>query len=310
MALLSVIIPCYNEEETIRTFFSETETIRKKMQLDFEYLFINDGSQDQTLKILRNLHDTFPDCVHYLSLSRNFGKEAAVFAGLENVKGDFVAIMDADLQDPPELLLQMYEKIQDSDVDCVAAKRTNRHGESLIISTFSRIFYWIMNQISVVPMIDGVRDYRLISRKMVDAILQLSEYNRFSKGIFTWVGFHTEYLAYANHERIAGKTKWSFWSKVRYAVSGFVNFSEIPLNLATYMGFFVVLFDVLAIMILIIRHLIFNNSVSGWTSTLVIILFCFGLTMITLGVIGRYISNIFLETKKRPIYIVKEKDKK
>ncbi len=259
-----------------------------------------------TLQLLRVFHEE-SSAVHYLSLSRNFGKEAAIFAGLQAATGDFISLMDADLQDPPELLLEMFEKIQEDEVDCVAARRLNRKGEPFIVSALSHLFYKMMNKISKTPVIDGVRDFRLMTRQVADAILELSEYNRFSKGLFTWVGFNTQYVTYTNQLRIAGKTKWNFWARVRYAFDGFVNFSEMPLEIATYTGLTTVFLTVIAIIALIIRQLFFHHSVSGWTSLVVIFLFCFGFTLLILGIIGKYISNIFLESKKRPIYIVKEK---
>lgn len=304
---LTVIVPCYNEEETILDFFKEMENIHPKIQLDFEYLFINDGSKDKTLRILRKLKEKYPEMVYYISFSRNFGKEAAIFAGLKYSSGDYVTLMDADLQDPPELLVEMYEKIQNPEIDCVAARRSNREGEPWLLSLASRSFYKIMNSISETPVVDGVRDFRLMTRQMVNAILEIGEYNRFSKGIFSWVGFETEYVAYENRERIAGETKWSFWSKVRYATSGFVNFSEAPLLLVTYTGIFFVLGAIFSVIILIVRQLAFDKSAPGWTSMIVIMLFCFGIVMLALGIIGKYISNIFLESKQRPIFVIKEK---
>lgn len=307
METLSVIVPCYNEEETLPIFFEKMEKIHSQIpSLQFDYLFINDGSVDGTLNILRGFHEK-NSSVHYLSLSRNFGKESAIFAGLKEAKGSFVTLMDADLQDPPELLLEMFEKIQSEEVDCVAARRIDRKGEPFFVSLFSKLFYKMMRKMSRVNLMDGVRDFRLMKRPMVDALLQLLEYNRFSKGLFAWVGFETIYVAYTNQSRIAGKTKWGFFQKVRYAFDGFVNFSEIPLEIATYTGLTTVFLTVIAIIILIIRQLFFHHSVSGWTSMVVIFLFCFGFTLLMLGIIGKYISNIFLETKKRPIYIVKER---
>jgi glycosyltransferase involved in cell wall biosynthesis len=302
---ISLIIPCYNEQETIQTFFNTVEGIGLE---DLDYWFINDGSSDETLNILRQLQAQHPGHVHYISLSRNFGKEAALYAGLQAATGDYIALMDVDLQDPPEMLVQMKDMLDnDADLDCVAARRCNRQGEPWLLSQFSKGFYKIMDRISDVKVVDGVRDFRMMKRPMVDAVLELAEYNRFSKGIFAWVGFETSYLDYENQERAAGTTKWSFWSKVSYAMTGFVNFSEAPLQFATYFGFIVVLFDILAILFLTIRQLLFNNSVSGWTSMIVIMLLCFGILMLTLGIIGRYIASIFLEAKHRPVYIIKEK---
>lgn len=307
MKKLSIIVPCYNEEQSLPFFFSAMEEIHNRLPLDFEYLFVDDGSSDGTLRVLRELENQYPRRVHYLSFSRNFGKEAAIYAGLQASTGDYLTLMDADLQDPPELLVEMYEKIQQPDVDCVAARRSDRQGEPVLRSFFSRLFYRIMNRISSTPVIDGVRDFRLMTRQMADSILELSEYNRFSKGLLTWVGYRTEYVAYQNRERIAGKTSWSFWSLLRYSVDGFINFSEAPLNIATYSGVISTFLSVLVILFLIVRQLFFHRSASGWTSMTVIIIFCFGFTLLMLGVIGKYISKIFLETKRRPIYIVKEK---
>ncbi|MFC4652001.1 glycosyltransferase family 2 protein [Lactococcus nasutitermitis] len=305
MSSLSVIVPCYNEEVALPIFFERIEKIRLEFPLEFEYIFVNDGSTDGTLDTLRSLCDenTF---VHYLSFSRNFGKEAAILAGLQTASGDYVTLMDADLQDPPELLLEMYEKIQEKDIDCVAAQRVSRSGEALLISVGSRLFYKLINKMSKTEIIDGVRDFRLMTRQVVDAILQLSEYNRFSKGLFSWVGFNTQYISYENQQRVAGKTKWNFWEKVAYAFDGFVNFSEAPLEIATYTGLTTVFLTIIGIIALIIRQLFFHHSVSGWTSMIVVLLFCFGFTLLMLGIIGKYISNIFLESKKRPVYIVKE----
>lgn len=306
MPLLSLIVPCFNEEEGLPEFFKRTEKIHAQLGIDFEYYFVNDGSTDQTLQVLRQMVAESKD-VHYFSLSRNFGKEAAMLAGLEASSGDFVTILDADLQDPPELLLEMFEKIQAEDVDCVAAKRTDRSGEPVIISLFSRLFYKLINKMTQTPIIDGVRDFRLMTRQMTDAILSLTETNRFSKGLFTWVGFQTEYVEFANEKRTTGESKWNFSSKVRYAIDGIVNFSEAPLVFVTYSGLSMVVMTLLAIIVLIIRQLFFHRSVSGWTSMVVIMLFCFGFTLLTLGVIGKYISTLFLEVKKRPSYIIKEK---
>ncbi|CAM3064879.1 glycosyltransferase [Lactococcus hircilactis] len=304
--ILSLIIPCYNEEKSIPLFFERTERVRLQLKVDFEYWFIDDGSQDQTLSYLKRLNKQH-EYVHYLSFSRNFGKEAAMFAGLQVSTGDFVTILDADLQDPPEVLIEMVEKIGLENVDCVAARRMNRVGEAYLTSLGSKAFYFLMNKMSRTPVVDGVRDFRLMRRQMVDSILSLTESSRFSKGLFTWVGFSTEYVSYPNEQRVSGSTKWKFGNKIRYAMDGLINFSEIPLNFVTYSGLLMVLMTILAIIVLVIRQLFFHHSVSGWTSMVVILLFCFGFTWLTLGVIGKYISTVFLEVKKRPIYIIKEK---
>lgn len=306
MHKISIIVPCYNEEAVLYEFFRRLQAVEEKLGLEFEYLFINDGSTDHTLAVLREFQAKHSG-VHYVSFSRNFGKEAAIYAGLKEASGDYVTFLDADLQDPPELLIDMYRKIQEDEIDCVAARRENRKGESLVISFFSRLFYKMMNKMSKTKLVDGVRDYRLMTRQMAQSILELSEYSRFSKGLFAWVGYNTVYVSYPNSPRLAGKTKWKFGAKVKYAFDGFINFSEVPLEIVTYTGLSTVLMTGLAIIVLIIRQLFFHRSVSGWTSLVVIILFCFGFTLLTLGVIGKYISSIFLESKHRPIYIVKEK---
>ncbi|MDR2977568.1 MAG: glycosyltransferase family 2 protein [Streptococcaceae bacterium] len=307
MDKISIIVPCYNEEESLPLFFAAAEKIRERMSVEFEYIFVNDGSKDKTLTILRGLQQALPELVHYIDFSRNFGKESAIYAGLQASTGNYVTLMDADLQDPPEMLIEMYAKIQEPDVDCVAARRADRSGEPWLRSVFSRLFYKIMNKISETPVVDGVRDFRLMTRQMTDAILELSEYNRFSKGLFTWVGFNTEYVAYENRERVAGDSHWSFFSLLRYSIDGFVNFSEAPLNLAVYAGMTVVFIDIIAVIFVFVRALFWNDPVGGWASTVVIILFAFGVTLLMLGIIGKYIAKIFSEVKGRPIYIVKEK---
>ncbi|GAB2028183.1 glycosyltransferase family 2 protein [Lactovum odontotermitis] len=307
MDKISVIVPCYNEEESLPQFFAAAEKVRQQMPVEFEYIFVNDGSKDRTLPILRELQSAHSDIVHYIDFSRNFGKESAIYAGLQASTGNYVTLLDADLQDPPEMLIEMYAKIQESDIDCVAARRFDRKGEPWLRSLFSRLFYKIMNRISETPVIDGVRDFRLMTRQMTDAILELSEYNRFSKGLFTWVGFNTEYVAYENHERVAGSSHWSFFSLLKYSIDGFVNFSEAPLNLAVWGGLVVVFIDIIALIFVVVRALFWHDPVSGWASTVVIILFSFGATLLMLGIIGKYITKIFSEVKGRPIYIVKEK---
>ncbi|MDO4667376.1 MAG: glycosyltransferase family 2 protein [Streptococcus sp.] len=307
MQKLSIIVPCYNEEETISSFLKELQKIeqRLKNQLVFDYIFINDGSKDNTLVILRDIASRFEN-VHYLSFSRNFGKEAALLAGLEAADGDFITVMDADLQDPPELLAEMYEKIQEG-FDVVGTRRADRKGESAIRSFFSKMFYKLINSVSDTAMVDGVRDFRLMTKQVVDSILELEEVNRFSKGIFSWVGFDVTYIAYENRERVAGETSWNFWSLLKYSMEGFINFSEAPLNLSLLAGGFSFLLSLLGIFIIIIRKLTVGGSVTGWASLVCIILLMGGLQLLSLGIIGKYISKIFLETKKRPVYIVKEK---
>lgn len=304
---ISIIVPCFNEEETIPLFYAEMEKIKSQIDDNFEYIFVNDGSKDRTLQVLRDLNQV-DKSVHYLSFSRNFGKEAALYAGLKHATGDLVTVMDADLQDPPELLLTMKSMLEKNpDLDCVGTRRTTRDGEPPIRSFFAKMFYKLINRISQVEMVDGARDFRLMRRQMVDAILEVSEYNRFSKGIFAWVGFRTEYLEYKNVERVAGKTSWSFWQLLNYSLEGIINFSDAPLTIAFLGGVAACLLAFFLIIIVIIRTLIFGDPTSGWPSMVSIILFLGGFQLLTIGILGKYIGKIFIETKKRPIYVVKEK---
>ncbi|EHJ56358.1 hypothetical protein HMPREF9318_02118 [Streptococcus urinalis FB127-CNA-2] len=307
MTLLSIIIPCYNEEESIEPYLKEMKMVESAMssQLEFNYLFINDGSKDNTLSQLRLFSQLYPN-VHYISFSRNFGKEAALLAGLENATGDFVVVMDVDLQDPPELLPMLYQEIQDGH-DVVATRRSNRKGEPPIRSFFSTLFYKVINLISETEIVNGARDYRMMTRQVVDSILELGEVNRFSKGIFSWVGFDVVYVSFDNKERVAGKTSWNFWGLLNYSIDGFINFSEIPLSIATWIGTFSFVISLFAILFIVIRKLLFGDPVSGWASTVSIILFMGGIQLFCMGIIGKYMSKIFLETKKRPVYIVKER---
>lgn len=305
--MISVIVPCFNEEETIHYFYQAMEKVRIKMNEEFEYIFVNDGSKDSTLSILRSL-SVQDRSVRYLSFSRNFGKEAALFAGLEAANGQLVTVMDADLQDPPEMLMEMKQMLDDnSDLDCVGTRRVSRDGEPLIRSFFATLFYKLMNKISQVEVVDGARDFRLMRRHMVDAILSVSEYNRFSKGLFAWVGFKTEYLPYKNVERVAGETSWSLWNLLSYSIEGIINFSDTPLNIASYTGFFTFLLSLVLMVFVVIKTLVFGDPTIGWPSTICIILFLGGLQLMTIGILGKYLAKIFLETKKRPIYIVKER---
>ncbi|TFU82934.1 glycosyltransferase [Streptococcus sp. AN2] len=307
--MISVIVPCFNEEEAIPLFYQEMEKIRRQLSETFEYLFINDGSKDRTLAVLRDLADQ-DKAVQYLSFSRNFGKEAALYAGLKEARGDLVTVMDVDLQDPPEMLVEMKAMLdRNPDLDCVGTRRVTRAGEPPIRSVFASLFYKMMNKISQVDVVDGARDFRLMRRHMVDGILEVSEYNRFSKGIFAWVGFETEYLPYENVERVAGKTSWSFWNLLSYSIEGIVNFSEVPLNIASYLGFLTFLFSLLMMVVIIFKTIVFGDPTIGWPSTICIILFLGGLQLMTIGILGKYISKVFLETKKRPIYLVKERSR-
>ncbi|MDG3132011.1 glycosyltransferase family 2 protein [Streptococcus suis] len=305
--MISVIIPCFNEEESIPHFYQAMEQVRLEMNECFEYIFVNDGSKDGTLGVLRQLVQQDKH-VRYLSFSRNFGKEAALYAGLETAQGDLVTVMDVDLQDPPEMLMEMKKMLDTNpNLDCIGTRRISREGEPAIRSLFAKLFYKLMNKISQVEVVDGARDFRLMRRQMVEAILSVSEYNRFSKGIFTWVGFETEYLPYKNVERVAGETSWSFWKLFSYSIEGIINFSDTPLNIASYTGFFTFMLSVILMALIVIKTLVFGDPTIGWPSTICIILFLGGLQLMTIGILGKYLAKVFLETKKRPLYIVKEK---
>ena len=306
---ISVIVPCFNEEESIPLFHEAMEAVKYQIRDQFEYIFVNDGSTDQTLAVLRELRSRCPD-VHYLSFSRNFGKEAALYAGLQEASGDLVTVMDVDLQDPPELLIEMKAMLDSNpELDCVGTRRTTREGEPPIRSFFANLFYKLINKISQVEMVDGARDFRLMRRQMVEAILEVSEYNRFSKGIFAWVGFNTEYLEYKNVERVAGKTSWNFWSLFNYSLEGIVNFSDAPLNIAFLGGILSWILAFILMAVIIIRTLVFGDPTSGWPSLMTVILLIGGFQLLTIGILGKYIGKIFMETKHRPIYVIKEKSK-
>lgn len=306
--LLSIVVPCYNEEDTIKLFLAEAHRVELQLenQLDFEYIFINDGSKDNTLNVLKEISN-YNSNVHYLSFSRNFGKESAMLAGLEHARGDFITVMDADLQDPPELLIAMYDKIQEG-YDVVGTRRKNREGEPAIRTFFSKLFYKVINIISDTEIVDGARDYRLMTKQVVDSILEMGEVNRFSKGIFAWVGYDTYYIPYENRERVAGESSWNFWQLVRYSLEGYINFSEALLSIATYSGILSFIASIFGILFVVIRKLTVGGSVNGWASMIVVILFIGGLQLLCLGILGKYVAKIFLETKKRPVYIVKETD--
>ena len=306
---LTLIVPCYNEEEALPLFFEEIIKIADSMQQqDFEFIFVNDGSQDRTLTILKGFAEK-DSRVIYLSFSRNFGKEAAMYAGFCNATGDYVAVMDADMQDPPALLPEMYKTVSSGEYDSVATRRVSRKGEPLIRSFFGRMFYKIINQIADIEVVDGARDFRLMSRKMVDAIVAMSEYNRFSKGIFGWIGFKTKWLPFENVERIAGETKWSFWRLFKYSISGIVNFSEVPLMISSVMGVICCALALLAVVLIVVRRLIFGDPVAGWASLATIIVFLGGIQLLSIGIMGQYLAKIYMETKKRPLYIIKEINK-
>ncbi|WEM66003.1 glycosyltransferase family 2 protein [Streptococcus parauberis] len=306
--LLSLVVPCYNEEDTIKLFLAEAHRVELQLgnQLDFEYIFINDGSKDNTLNVLKEISN-YNSNVHYLSFSRNFGKESAMLAGLEYARGHFITVMDADLQDPPELLIAMYDKIQEG-YDVVGTRRKNREGEPPIRTFFSKLFYKVINIISDTKIVDGARDYRLMTKQVVDSILEMGEVNRFSKGIFAWVGYDTYYIPYENRERVAGESSWNFWQLVRYSLEGYINFSEALLSIAAYSGILSFIASIFGILFVVIRKLTVGGSVNGWASMIVVILFIGGLQLLCLGILGKYVAKIFLETKKRPVYIVKETD--
>lgn len=304
--LLSVVVGCYNEEEALPYFYKEICEIAKKMKdLNFEFIFINDGSKDKTLEVLKEFHEK-DKRVRYISFSRNFGKEAAMYAGLEHSKGDYITIMDADLQDPPYLLEEMYYGIKEEGYDCVGTRRVTRKGEPPIRSFFARMFYRLINKMSKVELVDGARDYRLMTRQMVDAILTMKEYKRFSKGLFSFVGFKTKWLEYENVERVAGETTWSFWKLFIYAIDGITAFSTVPLVASAAIGILFCLISFIMILIIIIKTLLYGDPVSGWPSLVCIIFMVSGIQLFCMGIMGQYLSNTYLETKKRPIYIIKE----
>ena len=310
MDKISVVVSCYNEEESLPLFYKEMERVRKEdfQDVEFEYIFVNDGSKDNTLKEIKNLREN-DSKVRYISFSRNFGKEAAMFAGLEAAEGDYITLMDADLQDPPSLLRQMYDYIKNDGYDCIGTRRVTRKGEPPIRSFFARIFYKLINKMSKVEMVDGARDYRLMTRQMVDAILQLKEYNRYSKGLFSFVGFNTKWIEYENVERVAGETKWSFWKLFKYAIEGITAFSTTPLILSSVIGLIFCVVAFILILVIIIKTLAFGDPTSGWPSLACIVFFVSGIQLFSLGVIGQYLSKAYLEVKNRPIYIIKETEK-
>ena len=297
MPEISIVVPCYNEEASLPLFYREITRVAAEMDYaDFEFVFIDDGSEDNTLPTLRRLAAA-DRRVRFVSFSRNFGKEAGMLAGLEAATGDYVALMDADLQDPPALLPELYKAVTEEGYDCAATRRTTREGEPPIRSFCARLFYKLINKISDADIVDGARDYRLMRRSMVDAILSLREYNRFSKGIFGWVGFKTKWVPYVNVERVAGETKWSFWKLFRYSLEGIVAFSTVPLVcLAAFVFVVVVLVNTLA----------FGDPVGGWPSMMCVILFLGGVQLLCIGILGQYLSKTYLETKRRPVYLVRE----
>ena len=305
MDKISIIVPCWNEEAALPIYYKEMSRIMGQMDADFELIFVDDGSADKTLEEMKKLHEIDARC-RYLSFSRNFGKEAAIYAGLTHAEGDYIAVMDVDLQDPPSLLPEMYRILKEEDYDSVATRRSTRAGEPVIRSFLARQFYHFINKISKTEIVDGARDYRLMNRKMADAVLQMSEYNRFSKGIFGWVGFKTKWLDFENVERSAGETKWSVWKLFRYSLEGITGFSVVPLALASVLGILFYGLSALVILVIIIRTLVWGGPVSGWPSMACIVFMVSGVQLLCLGILGQYLSKTYLETKHRPIYLLRE----
>lgn len=306
MKAVTLIVPCYNEEEALPIFYKAICGVAQKLpEYNVSLLFVNDGSKDGTLKVMKELAAK-DERVTYISFSRNFGKEAAMYAGFCNAKGDYVAVMDADMQDPPELLPEMLKILENDEYDSVATRRVTREGEPPIRSFFARMFYKIINQISDADIVDGARDFRLMKREMVKTIVEMGEYNRFSKGIFGWIGFRTKWLPFENVERVAGETKWSFWKLFKYSLDGIVNFSQAPLSIASFTGLFLTIVSFFAVLFVVVRRLIFGDPVAGWASTVSIILFIGGVQLLCMGIIGQYLAKTYMEVKKRPHYIIAE----
>jgi glucosyltransferase len=309
MQKISIVVPCYNEEKVLPIFYNEIKKVMNTMSfIDFEIILVNDGSTDATLEVFKVLSKKDTK-VKYISFSRNFGKEAAMYAGFKECTGDYASIMDADLQDPPALLPEMYRLIRDDGYDCVATRRTSRKSEPKIRSYFAKKFYKIMNKISNVDIVDGARDFRLMTRQVLNSILEISEYNRFSKGIFGFVGFNTKWLPYENIERAAGDTKWSFWKLFVYSLEGITAFSTTPLIISSLIGILFCLISIIVIIAIIVKTLIYGDITSGWPSTICIIMFVSGVQLLSIGIIGQYLSKTYLEVKNRPLYIIKEKNK-
>lgn len=310
MKKISIVVPCYNEEESLPLFYKAVDKITDKMKkkASFEFVFVNDGSRDKTLEILRDLAKK-DDRVRYISFSRNFGKEAGIYAGLENATGDYVTTMDADLQDPPELLEEMFDTLESGEYDCCATKSTSRNGYSFFRKLFTKWFYKIIGKLSKTEMVAGARDFRLMSRKMVDAVISMKEYNRYSKGLFSFVGFRTKWIEFENQERVAGTTKWNFWKLFTYAIDGIVGFSTQPLLIAAFLGVLFCLIAFVMIVVIVVKTLAFGDPVSGWPSLACIIFLVGGVNLFCTGIIGEYLAKVYLEVKNRPIYIVAETEK-
>lgn len=302
---VALIVPCYNEQEALPIFYEEVMKVVTTMNCQYELIFVNDGSKDNTLSILKNFAAKNEN-VTYISFSRNFGKEAAMYAGFSNADADYVVVMDADMQDPPALLPQMVKILETEDYDSVATRRVSRDGEPPIRSWFARKFYQLINKISDADIVDGARDFRLMKREMVDAIVAMGEYNRFSKGIFGWIGFKTYWLPFKNVERVAGETKWNFWKLFKYAIDGIINFSEAPLSIASWAGIGMTFIAFIMMVIVIVRRLCFGDPVAGWASTMCVIIFIGAIQLFSMGIMGQYIAKTYNEAKHRPHYIVAE----
>lgn len=303
--MISLIVPCYNEQESLPIFYEEVTKVVEKMNTEYELVLVNDGSKDKTLEVMRELAAK-DSHVKYHSFSRNFGKEAAMYAGFCNAKGDYVAVMDADMQDPPALLPEMMKILESGEYDSVATRRADRKGEPKIRSWFARKFYKIINKISDADIVDGARDFRLMKREMVDAIVEMGEYNRFSKGIFGWIGFKTYWLPYENIERVAGETSWNFWKLFKYAIDGIINFSQAPLTISAWFGMIMTFVGFVSLLFIIIRKIAFGDPVAGWASLVCVIIFIGGIQLFCIGIMAQYISKMYLEVKKRPHYIIAE----
>ena len=306
---IGIIVPCYNEEESLPLFYKEMNRVIKQMDVDYELLFVNDGSKDNTLNLLKEMAKK-DKRVKYLSFSRNFGKEAAILAGLKNINGDYITLMDADLQDPPENLIEMYELLQKENLDIVGLKTNDHKNYGFIRKFFTKCYYMFVGCLSSIPMAPNERDYRLMTRQVVDAILELTEYNRYSKGLFNFVGFETKWLTYDAPDRVAGNTKWNFWKLFSYGIDGLVGFSTKPLVISSFVGILFCFVAFIMILIIILKTLIWGDAVNGWPSLACIIIFVSGVQLFFLGVLGEYLSKIYLETKKRPVYIIKETNTK
>lgn len=310
MALLSLVVPCYNEKDALHPFMEELERVINQLtDIQTEVILVNDGSQDNTLEIMRELRDKY-EYVRYISFSRNFGKESAILAGLSAAKGDWAAVMDADLQDPPALLPDMLKAVREEGYDCAGTRRMNRKGEPPIRSFFARRFYRLINKMSDTKLVDGARDYKLLSRTAVDALIAMPEVNRFSKGLYEWIGFRTKWFAFENVERVAGETKWSFWKLFKYSIEGIVSFTTMPLKLAALLGVLFMLASFISIVALAVRQFVYHNSVDGWTSIVCIMLMLSGVQLFCMGIFGQYLAKMYMEIKKRPHYIIAENSDK